>query len=110
MIVALLCSSFLLVGTSFVNVKTAPAAVKPDDPGDLNLAAYNAAKQFIKDTHQDVQSFSEFFQSGVEHNGRTFIVTLATEETGSNAQPVRNFYRVDLVFTNSNWMLQSIKQ
>ena len=109
MVLAVVCTSFVLLGTSVVNVKTAPPS-KSSEVGDLNRAAYDAARQYIVQQRPHIQNLSEYMQSGIEHTGRVFSVSISSDELSTNQQPVRNFYRVDMEFADGKWTLKSIQQ
>jgi hypothetical protein len=111
LIIALLCASFLMLGSSIVNVVTAPAvkATKTDHQ-DLNLSAYFAARQFIQERFPGPKAFAEFEQASINHQGNFFEVTIPCEDISDPNAPVRNYFRVKMEFSGGRWILQEIFQ
>ena len=101
-----------MLGTSVVNVTTAPAVAsvaKPAETGDLTPAAYAAAIKFVEEKFPGKKRFSEMYNSSVERNGNSFAVTLSADDL-SQAAPVRNFFRVEMEYNSGDWKLNEIKQ
>lgn len=112
LVLGLLCSSLLMVGTSVVNVATVTKSNRPAQTGatEMNFAAYNAAKDFVQQRNPNVKNFSEFNRSPIEHSDHSYTVTLQTDELGSDNQAIRSFYRVELESSDSGWKLKGIRQ
>lgn len=101
-----------MVGSSYVNVATGPSITVPKQkpPADLSLAAYEAAKEFIVQRSPGAKTFSEFNQSPVEKKGNSFNVVISVDEFTPQNIPVRNFYTVEVEFSDGAWKLKQIKQ
>lgn len=111
LVIALLCSSLLMVGTSVVNVTSAPpVATTQNEPTDLNLAAYNAAKQFIHDRFPGPKAFGQYGETSIERSGANFSVTLIVEDVSNRNAPVRNYFRVQMEYGAGQWKLIEIAQ
>jgi hypothetical protein len=113
LLVLLILSSLLMVGTSVVNVASVPmgtAKVAAKPPADMRLAAYEAAKQFVMERNPKVRGFSEFDRSPVEQNGNQFTVTISTDDFSVPNSSVRNFFNVEMEFAFGTWKLKQIKQ
>ena len=96
--ILLMLSSLLMLGTSFVNVASAPSKPsKPAFPDDQSEAAYKAAKQFLQERVQGSHNLSEFSQSMIDRKGNLYNVIIAADEM-VNARPTRTFYDMQVEF------------
>lgn len=108
--ILLMLSSLLMLGTSFVNVVSAPVKVsRPKTPENMEQAAYAAAKQFLVERVHGSRNLSEFSQSMLERKGDQYNVMIAGDEI-VNGQPVHKFYLVAVRFEAGSWHLDEIKQ
>lgn len=109
LILVLLASSFLMVGSSYVNVKSFGPTTPRPVAVDLQVSAYQAAQNFINQRYPGQKTFSEPNQSSIESSGqRVKIVLLANEFDGD--QPVRSFYQVEMERVGNDWKLINIQQ
>jgi hypothetical protein len=106
LLLALIGTSALLIGSSFVNVASAPAVSTVKRVENLESSAYFTAREILGQRFPKAGNFSEFKHSPVQRNGNRFTVLIASDD-GANA---RNFFRVDLEFTGGDWKVIDIKQ
>ena len=102
-----------MVGTSYVNVRQFSGGSPTSSsttPGEMNFAAYNAAREFVLQKNPAVKTFSDFSRSPVERNGTRYFVMLQVDELAANKEPVRSFYRVEVEYTDRNWQLKGMTQ
>jgi hypothetical protein len=113
LLIILLCSSFLMVGTSYVNVASFSSSSPTPQPlaiKEMDRSAYNAAREFLAQRNPDAKTFSDFSRSSVEHAANDYTVMMQVDEAAPNKPPARGFYRVDLELHGENWKLKAIKQ
>jgi hypothetical protein len=112
LVIVLLCSSFLMVGTSYVNVTSFSGDGSASSPTvtEMDFAAYSAAREFVAQRNPDAKTFSEFSRSSIEHVGNNYTVVLQVEELAANKPPARAFYSVELELAGGNWKLKEIRQ
>lgn len=115
LVIAVLCSSLLLLSTSVVNVASLPdvppqeAPAAPVPPSDLSVAAFEAAKGFINHTYPGPKQFSPISQASIDQKENIFTVTLSADDIGGNA-PVRYFFSVEMEVSSAGWKLREIKR
>jgi hypothetical protein len=112
-LILLVCSSLLLVSTSYVNVKTIEPAARhlPAPPSDLQAAAYDAARMFVNQRYPGERLFAPLGHSPLEQSGNLFVVMLSANEQAPGTQlAVRNVYRVEMEYAAGEWKLAGIGQ
>ncbi|MDB6025739.1 MAG: hypothetical protein JWM68_1962 [Verrucomicrobiales bacterium] len=123
-VILLLCSSLLLMTSSYVTNKQVdgvmtsarfavtpvqPAAIQPPPPKDLTKSAYAAAKGFIQQQYPNAQRISELNESPVGKNGEVFQVTMFVDSQDGGS-PTRNVLQVNLELDRGSWKLKEIVQ
>ncbi len=114
LVIAVLCTSLLMLGTSVVNVVNAP---DPEEPPaveavvmtDRKAAAYEAARNFIQERFPGDKEFADLNQSVIKENGDNYLVTISADEL-QGASPARHLYKVELNFVDGSWVLKDIRR
>ncbi len=125
LVVLLICSSALLMSSTYITNKQADNAVastsptfaaskpaitpNPPPPANAAEAAYTAAKRFVQEQFPNARKISGLNESPVGKNGSIYQVTVFVDSV-EGGSIVRNVVQVKLEMVGGDWKLRDITQ